>query len=377
LPPIGDGVGGAPKPGYAPPRLKVFPFAGAACSLLLAVTPAIADKVVVLPFTSSNNVPPPELEETRKWTQEAVTKRGHTYATDNEMVSANAAAKDGVADTSQEYIAAGKAANAGWTVVGRVERRDHPAAHLPSGQDEEGYTTYKVELEACQVETGRVESLSREVLPDEGPTDIAEMLALLVRPEGIANAEIPWERAGARRPKPRPKPPAPPPPPPPPAGPPPERKVYGAGHPLFVGASVGVTNALVRPDLARGPSWAMPIGATIGYAFPESAPGLEVKANLTSQVIGPRALELSAGARYGIAPFRGLRFFVGPELLLGAHVALGADKTARFLTHGALFAAVGITENIQLEVAGDLATALGGAGTLVLGGGTFRGVVRF
>ena len=124
-------------------------------------------------------------------------------------------------------------------------------------------------------------------------------------------------------------------------------------------------------------TFSVPIGGVLGYALPDTAPGLELKGNLTSQVIGPRALELSAGARYALAPIRGVRLFVGPELLLGAHVALGADKTARFLTHGSLFLAYGITENVQAEIAGDLAAALGGAGTLVLGGGTARVVFRF
>ena len=356
-------------------------------SAVLAATlafaaPAWADKIVVLPFTSPKNVPRPELEEARRWTREAVTQKGHTFADDNEMVSAQAAVKDGVADTSQEYEAAAKVTSADWALTARVERNDHPPARLPDGSEEEGYTTYRVELEAYQASSGRVESLSREVLPDEGPNDIAEMIALLIRPEGIANADIPWTHVGVRRPKPKPKPAAPPPPPqpttpPPPAAPPPPRRVYGEGHPIAIGASIGVTNAMVRPDEARGPSWAMPIGVVVGYALPDSVPGLEVRGNLTSQVVGPRALELSAGARYALAPIRGVRLFVGPELLLGAHVALGADKTARFLTHGALFLAYGITENVQAEIAGDLAAALGGAGTLVLGGGTARVLVRF
>ncbi|MCW5831555.1 MAG: hypothetical protein KIS78_03775 [Labilithrix sp.] len=342
--------------------------------------PAWADKIAILPFTSPNNVPRPELDEARRWTRDAVVKKGHTFATDDEMVSAEAAVRDGVADTTQEYQAAGRAVSADWTLTARVERRDHPPATLPDGSEEPGFTTYRVELEAYQLATGRLESLSREMLPEDAVDDIAEMLALLLRPEGIADADIPWSRTGVRRPKPKPK--APPAPAPPPAraepeAPPAPRPVYGAGHPVAIGASVGVTNAMARPDNARGPSWAMPIGVAIGYALAESAPGLELKGNLTSQVIGPRALELSAGARYAFAPLRGARLFVGPELLVGAHVALGADKVTRFLTHGALFLAYGITENVQAEIAGDLSAALGGAGTLLLGGGTARAVVRF
>lgn len=340
--------------------------------------PAWADRIAILPFTSPTNVPRVELEEVRRWTREAVSQKGHTYATDDEMVSAEAAAKDGLADTSQEYRAAGKATSADWTLTARVERNDYPPAGLPDGK-EEGYTTYRVELEAYQMSSGRLESLSREVLPDDGANDIAEMIDLLLRPQGIANAEIPWAHVGVRRPKPKakPAPPPPPPVPPKPEAPPPPRPVYGEGHPIALGASIGVTNALVRPEEARGPSWAMPIGAVIGYALPDTAPGLELKGNVTSQVIGPRALELAAGARYAIAPFGGVRLFVGPELLVGAHVALGAQKAGRFLTHGALFLAYGITDNLQAEIAGDLALALGGAGALVLGGGTARIVVRF
>ncbi|MBX3224406.1 MAG: hypothetical protein KF795_28075 [Labilithrix sp.] len=361
--------------------MRRFFLASAALVATVAFSlPAWADKIAILPFTSPNNVPRPELDEARRWTREAVTKKGHTFASDDEMVSAEAAVKDGVADTTQEYDAAGRAVSADWTLTARVERRDHPPSKLPDGTEDEGFTTYRVELEAYQVSTGRLESLSREVLPEDAADDIAEMLGLLIRPEGIANADIPWSRVGVRRPKPKPKPPppAPPPPPPPqPEAPPPPRAVYGEGHPLALGASIGVTNALVRPGNARGPSWAMPIGVAVGYALPESAPGVEIRGNLTSQVIGPRALELSGGARYALAPLRGARLFVGPELLVGAHVALGADKTTRFLTHGALFLAYGITESVQAEIAGDLAAAFGGAGTLVLGGGTARAVVRF
>lgn len=344
---------------------------------------AWADKIAILPFASDKNVPRPELDEIRAWTQQAALKQGHSYASDSEMLSARSAVQDGIADTTQEYRAAGESVGAAWTLRGRVERNDHPPARLPNGTEEEGWTTYRVELEAYQLGSGRLESLSRDVLPDEGPNDIAAMIALLVRPQGIANAELPWQNLGVRRPKPKPRPaapplpPPPPPPPPAPEAPPRPRLVYGAGHPFAIGGSAGISSALVRPDQARGPSSAMPVGVVLGYALPDAAPGLELRANVTSQVIGPRALELSAGARYAFAPVRDLRFFVGPELLLGTHVALGADKTARFLTHGSVFVAYGITENLQVELAGDLAAALGGTGTLLLGGGTGRVVLRF
>jgi hypothetical protein len=121
----------------------------------------------------------------------------------------------------------------------------------------------------------------------------------------------------------------------------------------------------------------MPIGGSLGYALPDVLSGLELRANIAGQVVGPRALEVSAGARWAIAPFGGIRLFVGPELLLGGHVALGANKTTRFLAHGSAFVAYGVTENVQVEIAGDLMPAFGGTGTLLLGGGTARVAVRF
>ncbi len=90
-----------------------------------------------------------------------------------------------------------------------------------------------------------------------------------------------------------------------------------------------------------------------------------------------RARDSPRAGRYALPLLPQYRIFFGPELLLGAHVALGADKTARFLTHGAAFVSFGIGERIQLEVLGDLAAALGGSGTLILGGGTGRVLFRF
>ena len=371
---------------YAPRCLRTFlsflrAFAVVAATLLFTVS-AWADKVVVLPFTSPNNVSRPELDEARKWTLEAVAKAGHTFASDDEMVSVRRAIRDGTADNSEEYVAAGKVVGAAWTLTGHVERIDHPPSLESSNKEEPGYTSYRVELEACQVASGRVESLSREVLPDDAAADLQPMIALLLRPAGIANAAIPWERSGVH-PKPRPKTP-------PPTTPeesstprrfeeqkPVMREVYGQGHPAVIAASIGVTNALARPSQARGSSWALPIGGAVGYALPDSVKGLELRGQMTGQVAGPAALTIEGGARWAVAPLPDLRLFVGPEVLVGAHIAEGADKTARFLLHGSLLLALGITENLQVEVAGDLMPAFGGSGMLVLAGATARVAVRF
>lgn len=353
-------------------------------AFLFTVAPALAagDKVAVLPLSSPNNVSRPELEQLRQATREAVQRTGHTFATPDELVSAEMAIHDGVADTSQEHIAAGKLAHAEWTVTARVERIDYPSAKMPNGTTEEGYTTYKLEVEACQIASGRVESLSREIILDDAAAMIGDVLALLVRPEGLANADIPWEHADAPRPKPKPKAPAPPPPPapetpkppPPPAEP---RPVYGAGAPFAIAFAMGATEAAVTPSVGRGPTTAMTVGGSLGYALPDAVPGLELRANVLGQVAGPKAVEVSGGARWAFAPVRGVRLFVGPEAMLGVHVAAGADKTARFLAHGSAFVAYGITTNVQIEAAADLAGAFGGVGSLLLVGGTGRASLRF
>lgn len=342
----------------------------AAVALLSAAPSAWADKVAVLPFTSPKGLPKPDVDQARAWTKKAVVTRGDALPSDSEMLSAEMAVKDGSPDTSVEYRAAGRASGSQWTLTARVDRAEH-----------DGFSGYRVELEACQVESGRVESLAREIDPDDAETEIGEMLALLLRPEGIANAEIPWQTGAPRKPKPKPKlAPPPPPPAPPPAPPPPPEPVvkhaYAEGHPFAIGGSIGVSDALAHPEQARGPSFAMPLGATLAYAL-GSVPGVELRGVLTSQVVGPKAIEVSAGGRYAIAVLPQHRVFVGPELLIGTHVAIGAEKTARLLGHGSAFVAVGLGDRVQLELAGDLSAALGGSGTLLLGGGTARALLRF
>ena len=353
-----------------------------ALAVLCAVSPAFADKVAVLPFTAASErggLAKPEVDQARTWTREGAIKKGHVPPSASEMLSAEMAVKDGMPDTSEEYRAAGRASGSQWTIIGRIERHDAPPAKLPDGTEEEGYTTYRLELEACLVDSGRVESLAREIDPDEAPEQIAEMLGLLLRPEGIKNAPLPWDPAAPHKHKAKPKPKEPPPPPPPPPPEPPKpvvKHAYAENHPAILGVSGGFSTAAKRPDGARGPSAALPIGVAGGYAI-EQVPGVEVRAIFTSQVAGPKALEIAAGGRYAIGVLPQYRIFVGPEVLLGVHVALGGDKTARFLSQGSAFVAVGLGERVQLEVAGDLAAALGGTGTLILAGGTARALFRF
>jgi len=339
--------------------------AAAFAAVTSATATAFADKVAVLPFTAASPASSrADLDVARAATRSAVVRVGHRLPSDSEMTTAEVSVKDGVPDTSEEYRAAGRASSSDWSVGGRVEVHG---------------VRYRLEVEACQVGSGRVESLAREIDPPQAEAEIAEMLALLLRPEGIANADIPWERAAppdAAPPHaeaPKPKEPAPP---PKPAAPPEPPHAYAQDHPVSIGAGAEVLTAVSRPANASGNRTAVHVGGALGYAL-DAVPGLEIRADVSGAVSGPKALIVDAGARYAWMPAHGPRIYLGPELAAGAFVTLGAEKAARFLARGGALAGVGIGDRVQVEAFGDADVAPGGDGTLVLVGGGARALVRF
>jgi hypothetical protein len=342
---------------------------GVALATILFASSAFADKVAVLPFSGATSAATKDnLENARAATKIAVTQRGHKLPTDSEMITAETAVRDGVPDTSDEYRAAGRASTSQWTVTGRVEPRT-------TGR-------FRVEIEVCQIASGRVESLAREIDPAKANDQIGEMLALLLRPEGIGNSEIPWDKPNAvlapAEPLPTTPPAAPPaqPNPPLPRPEPEPKHAYAEGHPIAVGLGAEVLTAVSRPGNAQGSATSVVLNGAFGYAL-DAVPGLELRADIAGAVAGPKSILLDAGARYAFMLVPTARVYAGPELAVGAFFTLGGDKSARFLGRGGLVAGIGLGERVQLEAFGDLAVAPGGAGTLVLGGGGARGLVRF
>ncbi|CAN5766880.1 hypothetical protein BH09MYX1_BH09MYX1_34020 [soil metagenome] len=333
-------------------------------------TSAFADKVAVLPFLpSADFVNRDQLEQVRTATKAAVTQRAHTLASDSELAAAVTAVQDGVADTSAEYRVAGKAATSQWTVVAHLAFRN-------------GY--WHLEVEVCLVATGRVESLTRDVDPRAGTQQIAEMLALLLRPEGIGNADVPWANQTLPpilpdKPPDPPKPPVPPVPPKPPE-PPPVPAVkhdYAEKFPIAVGLGLGVNGAFVRPSGGAGLSTLAVYGLVSGEYAIDRVPGLALRGNFGGNLYGPSSIFVDVGARYAIPLVPTARLFFGPEVTIGALFPIGGDKSPRFLLRTDVFASLGIGERIQLEAVFDLMSAFGGDGPLVLGGGMLRGLVRF
>ncbi len=333
-----------------------------AAALVLAAPAAWADKVAVLKFHGSG-LASAELLAARAVTRDAAVAKGHVFPTDAELMQAETSVHDGVADTSAEYREAGRVAGADWTVAGRADA-------TPAGG-------YHLELEVCQIASGRVESVARDI---DGPTakaDVEEMLAFVLRPAGIGQETPPW--LGKGKPKPPPPQPVPPPQPPPPPPPPkvPEQPphAYAEGHPIIVGLGLGVSSAVKRPARASGPTTSMIVDGFGGYAI-ESVRGLELRANVGITAVGPSAFTLDGGARYAFAVLPRQQIYVGPEVAIGAFVTEGAKKQGYFLTHGSAFIAWEPHPMVQVELVGDLSLAVGGD-TFVLGGGTVRGTARF
>jgi hypothetical protein len=336
---------------------------GAALSCARAAAAAEGERVAVLPFIANGGgSTSAELASVRAATRDAVSRIHDVLPSDAEMTSAEHETKDGVADTSAEYRAAGRIAAAQWTLAGHVDARG---------------STYRLEIDACQVATGRVESLAREITPAQAAPQIAEMLALLLRSQGVGDTVPPWDQP--TRPPPAPAPaPAPavtPPPtePPAPTSPPP---AYAENHPFALGVGVEGLTAFSRATNAQGSPAAALLTANGGYAL-EGVHGLELVANVAVSVAGPSSLWLDAGARYEIPIVARARIFAGPEATVGTFVVLGGDKDARFLVRGALPIVVGIGERAQIEAYPQIAYAAGGTTGLAFAGGAIRGVVRF
>ncbi len=342
-----------------------------AASIVLAAAPALADKVAVLAVAAAPGSSADAAADARALTETraAIGLKAHQLAGDDDMAKAKAAVTDGVPDTSSEYLAAGKAAQADWTLVGRVEARSSTTSGV----------RYRLELVACLVASGRVESVARDVYGENQNEQLAEMLGVLLRKEGLGAEEIRWkvqakEGAPPAAPTPpkEPEKPAAPKPPSPPA----VRHPYAEHAPIVLGAGVGFWGAAARPSNARGSSFSSTVELHGGYALPQ-VPGLELRANAGLAYVGPSSLHVDGGARYALPLAPTVRLYGGPEITLGVFAPTGADQTPRFLARGALFLALGIGEHVQIDALGEFFAAPGGSGALLLTGGSARGSVRF
>ncbi|MFO0756373.1 MAG: hypothetical protein U0359_07775 [Byssovorax sp.] len=381
------------------PALAIAPL----LALLFASSSAWADRVALLPARGGMD------DKARAALDgeisRSLTALGHTPVQVTPAMLKSAGVLDGVADTAEEYRAVGAAAKVDWVLVGTTE----PAV-----------TTARVELSACLMKLGRVESVAREVHQASADPEVKQMVEVLLRPEGIGAGELPWEKA-----PPPPPPPATPPPPttvtveppkPPPGPPPAEGKVamdyplgrqdvwpaYSGGNRPFVGALVGVAGPVARP-FVPGANVSVGSGASFvggfrgGYAITDL--GLEIFGDFGGNLFGPKALWLDAGARYMWGPLvkkasdgmRGTPLFFGPSLSFGMFVRLpseeiagvsGQSYSAPAEVHPVLGASIDVayalSRSLQLGAElGNLRWVPSGSGSILLMGMTAGAAYRF
>ncbi|WP_437505598.1 hypothetical protein [Sorangium sp. So ce1099] len=370
----------------------------AAAAALMAIAPAaLADRVAMLPARGGTDAAARSAAEAD--VARALAALGHTPAPDSAVAAALKGVADGVADTADEYRAVSAQTGAEWVLTGTVE----PAV-----------TTTRVELTAYLASTGRVESVAREVDRDQSSRQTQEMLAVLLRPEGLGVGELPWERPVRAPPASAPPPSAGgavvlPPVPAAPAAPPanevlmayplgPERvwPAYSGGRRAAVSASLGAAVAAARLPGASGSAASLVGAARVAYALGDR--GFELFAGGGGNLVGPFAAWLEGGARLLLTPslapqdgaWRAFPLHVGPALHLGAFFRSGAgvvgpggatyrgDLEVHPVLGASLDVVLALSSSVQLEAQlGNLRWVPAGDGSLLLLGATLGAGARF
>ncbi|XXT18944.1 hypothetical protein WME94_52840 [Sorangium sp. So ce429] len=370
----------------------------AAAAALTAIAPAaLADRVAMLPARGGTDAAARSAAEAD--VARALAALGHTPAPDSAVAAALKGVADGVADAADEYRAVSAQTGAEWVLTGTVE----PAV-----------TTTRVELTAYLASTGRVESVAREVDRDQSSRQTQEMLAVLLRPEGVGVGALPWERPVRAPPASAPPPSAGgtvvlPPVPEAPAAPPakevlmayplgPERvwPAYSGGRRVAVSASLGAAVAAARLPGASGSAASLVGAARVAYALGDR--GFELFAGGGGNLVGPFAAWLEGGARLLLTPslapqdgaWRAFPLHVGPALHLGAFFRSGAgvvgpggatyrgDLEVHPVLGASLDVVLALSSSVQLEAQlGNLRWVPAGDGSLLLLGATLGAGARF
>lgn len=271
---------------------------------------ALADKVATLP--ARGTAPIAERASLRTSTETAGKALGHTTISEQDIVQGEAAAGD-KAGTSEGMIAIGKTTGADWVVEPTIASNEYGT---------------NVELKVCQVASGRIETLSRDLDPKvDATSQVTEMLLLMLRPQGLGDDPLPWAKKKDEKhvvppevlPKPKPAPVTPP-------------LLWGENGRISIGAGGGIGTLAVRDE--RAPKSPRFFAWTLhGNVAIPTVKGLELTVRFGG-LHGPgNGLGGDVGARYMIAASSfafGLGANVGAFGALGsgiAGVSLGVDPT--------------------------------------------------
>lgn len=313
------------SPSRARPAARRIALAFAAL-VTFAAFDALADKVATL--HARGTAPLGERTTIRTATDGGARGLGHETVAENDVLQGEGAAGDKIG-TSEGLVAVGKTTGADWVVEPHVQSSDAGT---------------RVELKVCQVSSGRVETLARDLDPKGDPlVQMREMLALLLRPQGVGDDPLPWD---AKKPPPLP-PEVLPKDKPKPGEPVTAPLVWGEHGKISVGASAGYGRIALRPDNAIGDRGVFTWSVAANFALPKLR-WLELTFRLHGAHGAGAAMLADVGAR-AIAPPSG-RFAFGVGGALGVFGAFGSGivRPAFGLDP---FVSVAIVRNLQAEVA--------------------------
>ncbi len=337
-----------------------IPSVALALALVLSAGAALADRVANV--HARGDAKADDRARVEKASEEAIRGLGHQTASAQEVVDGEAAAGT-LVGTSAGLVAVGKTTNSEWVVEAVV-------TPTPGG--------LRVELKACQVSTGRVETAARELdLRVDVMAQLREVLALLLRPQGIADDPLPWLGAPANKPPEATPEPAkkPVPTPGPPAGPPAAPPIYGRPGALFLGVGGGAYSVVKRPDAARGGTLEGAWSVEAGYSLP-SMRELEFTARVGGYFGSAGAVRIEGGARY-MLPL-GSGFALGAAGNVGVLAATTSSQTVRFTIGVSPVVSKALGSTFQLDFfVPSLRLAPGTSGALVFLGGEVALVARF
>lgn len=321
----------------------------------IAVSPLIsrADRVASLHVHGGSDADRAALD---KALHAALTALGHTTPTDAEILQGEGAA-GAFENQSTGLVAIGKTTSSEWVVTVTI------VSTAPK----------RVEAKACQVSSGRVESLARDLDPKgDLATQLREMLALMLRPQGVGDDPLPWESASAKAaasssssaPESASTPSSP------------SEPRFGATHPFALGVSAGAFDLAARGEGAQGTRSVGAVSVFASYALLANAPIVDVFLRVGS-LFGPAgALGAEAGGRIlaRVSP----SIAIGGALSAGLFAETSGNETKRALFGVAPVLAIAISPRFQLDFdLGSLRVAPGSGGAFVFVGGEANAVIRF
>ena len=314
----------------------------------LAASTAKADQVLLLP--AKGQVPGKAITGVlARESRYAVVEAGHKLVSDVDTDAAILSVEDGEPDNADEFEAMTSKTHADWLVIPKI-------LPFPPG--------YGLELTAFQASSGRTETVVREIETAKIHDQVVEMVKLLLRPEGIGTEALPWEGHGQSGTKQT-------------SGDTsthtqvqttaPSGKADGA---FVVGLGVGASSCL--SDKCGDSSAALLGELSAGW---RATPGLVLQVDVRNYFgDDAQGLQAEAGARYTAALTESGSFGLGAELAVGGVVTDPKALTVR----ASPLVDVGVSQNLHLQATlGDVTWVHFDGGSVILAGGTLRGVMAF